>query len=185
MTGAPYWKQTLTLAPSIEAVRMQSVFCTEEMDRITEGDTYPRPRHWVPSALLEAYDMILRADGGSEGILKYMIDYNSSPYYERGYIDRHNINKPHYEEIERRFSGGVNVGLRVVEAQMSFADTEFDEDMSIETYGTRAGKDTYMPLISHWFVSDNSIPTYYGDSDSPALAFGENVKYLTEAELRR
>ena len=184
MTGAPYWKQTLTLAPSIEAIRLQSELC-KDMDRITEGDTYPRPRHWVPSALLEAYDMILRADGGSEGILKYMIDYNSSPFYERGYVDRHAANKPHYEEIARRFSGKHPVGLRIIEKPMIFAEAELDEDVSIDSWGCRAGKDTYMPLASQWFLADNSIPTTYGDIDFPAFATGENAKYLTEQELRR
>ena len=57
-----------------------------EIELVTEGDTYPRPRLWVSSSILEGYDMILRADGYTHTILKYMLDYNSSPSYETGYV---------------------------------------------------------------------------------------------------
>ncbi len=186
MTGAPYWKQTLTLAPPVEAIRLQSRWADKyDIERVTEGDTYPRPRYWVPSALLEAYDMILRADGESETILKYMVDYNSSATYETGYIDRHIKNECHYEEIARRFAGKKAVGLNVFEDQMLFSDVVFDDDYSINNYGSKTGMYSYMPKGSQWFLSDNSIPTTYGSDTGALLAFGENAARLTPEQMKR
>lgn len=76
ITAAPYWKNGPSLNSVIETARMQSAWCKEHgIDAITEGDTYSRPRCMVSSAYLEMYDTALRADGGSAGILKYMLDY--------------------------------------------------------------------------------------------------------------
>ncbi len=84
MTGAPYWTNAVTLGPNIDAIRVQQYWCDDSIELLTEGDTYPRPRLWVPSSYLECYDMILRADGNSDGILKYMIDYTYNADYETG-----------------------------------------------------------------------------------------------------
>lgn len=180
MTGAPYWKQAQTLAPCIEAERVQSVWC-EGVERITEGDTYPRPRHWVPANHLEFFDMILRADGGSEGILKYMIDYNSSATYETGYIERHRRNAPHYAEIERRFSGKRVVGLHIFENVGLFGVRDFEKDCPLSVNG----KDAFLPTTAQWFAEDNSIPTTYRhEAGFASLAFGANAAFLTEEQMR-
>lgn len=184
LTGAPYWKQMLTLAPCIEAIRLQTYWCdSSKIDLITEGDTYPRPRYWVPSALLEHYDMILRADEDSHGALKYMLDYNSSPNYETGYIDRHARNERHYEEIERRFWGKKTVGLHLYEKPMTFRDRIFDEDISIDNFRKKCGG--YLPLAEQWMLCDNSIPICYKSDSGPMMVIGENAQYVTEDELRR
>ncbi len=182
LTGAPYWKQAMTLAPCIESIRLQSVWCAGKgIELVTEGDTYPRPRLWVPAAHLEAYDMILRADGYTHTILKYMVDYNSSADYETGYVSRHRSNAAHYREIERRFSGKQTVGLHLYEREMTFADRVFDGDVSIDSYG----KIGYMPLASQWFLNDNSIPITYESCDCPLMIVGENARYVGEEELKK
>ena len=184
LTGAPYWRQMDKIAPSIEAVRLQSVWCDKDkIDLITEGDTYPRPRAWVPAAELEAYDMILRADGRSFGILKYMLDYNASPSYEAGYVHRHAKNKPHYTEIARRFAGGKTVGLHLYEHTMTLRDRLFDEDLSIHTYRANCGG--YLPLAEQWMLTDCSVPITYESDDAPMMVIGENARYVTEEELMR
>lgn len=183
LTGAPYWTQSLTAAPAIEAVRMQTHFCDGgEIDLITEGDTYPRPRHWVPSALLEAYDMILRADGRSHGILKYMLDYNASPSYESGYIRRHVKNEAHYAEIARRFSKGRAVGIELYERTMTFRDRIFDEDTPIESFRLACGG--YMPLAEQWLLADSSLPITYAEGEGALMVVGENAQYVSEALLK-
>lgn len=184
LTGAPYWKQMMTVAPTIESIRLQSVWCDEsKIELVTEGDTYPRPRHWIPSALLEGYDMILRADGHTHTILKYMLDYNSSPNYETGYISRHAKNKAHYEEIERRFGGKRTVGLQLFERPMTFRDRIFDEDVSISNFRVRCGG--YMPLASQWMLCDNSMPITYDADNGPLMCVGENAQYLTREDMKR
>lgn len=179
LTGAPYWKNLPTFATNIEAERLQNIWCGKDIELIAEGDTFPRPRHWIPAAELEAFDGILRADGGTEGIMKYIVDYNSSPDYETGYIDRHLRNAGLYEEIETRFANGTIEGLRVFEQKSQFSDIEFGQDHPIDKFGT------YLPLVSQWFLSDNSIPTVYGESDGAALVFGENAKSVTEDMMKQ
>ncbi len=180
MTGAPYWKQALTLAPSIEAIRVQTGWCGDGIDLMTEGDTYPRPRHWVSSAFLEHYDMILRADGNTDLTLKYMIDYNSNAEYETGYVARHRKNKPHYDEIERRFSGKTTVGVHLFEKDTTFADRVLDEDCPIERFPAIG----YLPFASQVLLTDNCIPITYTDTGYPTVAMGENARYVTDEQMK-
>lgn len=178
LTGAPYWQNMPTFATCIDAIRVQTEWCKGGIELITEGDTYPRPRHWVPAAKLEAYDMILRADGKSHGILKYMLDYNSDADYETGYIDRHILNSEIYEEIEKRFTGDT-VGLRIFEYPELLKSLEFNRDFPFSYYCT----DVYLPLVSQFFAADNSLPTTYQNTGGATLVFGENANYIDEEIL--
>lgn len=182
LTGAPYWDQIPTFAANIEAIRVQTHWladCNAEL--ICEGDVYPRPRHWVPSAYLEGYDMILRADGKCGGILKYMTDYHSKADYETGYIDRHIKNQPYYREAERRFSGKQTVGLNIIESLGEFENAEFGDDLTRENFHSYGG---FQPLVSQWFAADNSIPTSYCAKNCASLAFGENARYIDESVMK-
>ena len=81
--GAPYWAandpKNRRLSYVIGVSRMQRWWCEGQgIELFSEGDAYPRPRYCTPASFLEMYDMALRADGGWDGILKYMIDYTSS-----------------------------------------------------------------------------------------------------------
>ncbi len=187
LTGAPYWDNAVTLAPNIEAVRLQQYYCSIEggdIELMTEGDTYPRPRSWHSAASLEMYDMILRADGGSHGILKYMVDYNSKPLYETGYIDNHVLNAPHYAEIEKRFSGMECVGLNVFQTMSQFGDKNFDKLWNVNLYAPPALMYCQMPTFDQWFLCDNSIPTAYGKKDCASIAFGDNAIYLDDETMK-
>lgn len=182
MTGAPYWEDIPTFAGSIESIRLQTHWlsdCGSEL--ICEGDVYPRPRHWIPAAYLENYDMILRADGKCDGILKYMTDYTSKATYEKGYIERHIRNKSHYEEVSRRFAGKESVGLNIVENINTFETAEFGDDITRDTYHDYG---VFQPYVSQWFAMDNSLPTAYGRTDCASLVFGENARYIDENTLK-
>ncbi|MBC8559806.1 hypothetical protein [Fumia xinanensis] len=181
LTGAPYWACIPNFATSIETARLESQWCRhKDIELLTEGDTFPRPRHNVPAALLEGFDTVLRADGKTDGILKYMVDYNSSATYETGYIERHVRNKPLYDEIERRFTGDT-VGLNVLEVPEQFASIEFDADCRVEHYSSIG----LLPVVSQWFMTDNGLPTTYENKEGAILAFGENAKYLDDGMLNR
>ena len=181
MTGAPYWTNAVTLGPNIDAVRVQAHWCGDDIELLTEGDTYPRPRLWVPSAYLECYDMILRADGNSHGILKYMLDYTYNADYETGYVDNHLRNQRHYSEIEKSFSGKAATGLNVFENELLFCDEEFGTDIADLAQYKRK---TAVPTVSQWFLSDNSIPTTYGARDCASIVFGANAHYVDEELLK-
>lgn len=182
LTGAPYWEQIPAFAACIEAIRLQAHWLEKSgAELICEGDVYPRPRHWIPSAYLEGYDMILRADGGCGGILKYMTDYTSKADYETGYIDRHIKNLSHYEEIAKRFGGKKSVGLNIIEDTHCFENGDFTDDITRENYHNYGD---YQPYISQWFAVDNSLPTAYGQKGCASLAFGENANYINEETLK-
>lgn len=178
LTGAPYWQTLPNYATNIEAIRIQTNWCKGDIELMTEGDTYPRPRYWVSANKLEIYDMILRADNKSHSILKYMIDYNSSADYETGYIDRHVKNEPAYKDIEKRFVG-QSVGLRIFETPEILKSITFNDDYPTTSYGEAH----YLPLISQQFATDNSLPVTYGESDGATLCFGENANYLSKEDL--
>ncbi|MBE6705441.1 MAG: hypothetical protein E7583_09275 [Ruminococcaceae bacterium] len=187
LTGAPYWDNAVTLAANIEAVRLQQYYCNLEgsdIELFTEGDTYPRPRSWHSAASLEMYDMILRADGGSHGILKYMIDYSSKALYETGYIDNHVLNAPHYAEIEKRFSGMECVGLNVFQTMNQFTDKKYDDLWTMKLYAPQVSMFTTMPTFAQWFLCDNSIPTTYGGKNCASIVFGDNAIYLDDETMK-
>lgn len=179
MTGAPYWKNALSFATNVEAIRLQRSWCSSEIEAVAEGDTYPRPRCWVPASALEDYDMILRADGRSDGILKYMIDYTSSPDFEPGYVERQTRNRMHYEEIERRFGNKRAVGVRIFENMQLFQNTTVSDKMTLDRY-CRNG---HLPTMSQELCVDNSIPTTYEDDCCATVVFGENALHLTDEML--
>lgn len=181
MTGAPYWTNANAPGPNIDAIRVQEFWSGEGIELLTEGDTYPRPRLWVPSAELECYDMILRAEGKSHGILKYMIDYTYNADYETGYVDNHCRNQKHYDELERLFKDKEAVGLNVFEKPLLFADEEFGKEITnLWEYKRREP----LPLISQWFLADNSIPTTYGAKDCASIVFGANAHYIDDETLK-
>lgn len=184
LTGAPYWKNAASLPTNMEAIRLQANWCKQynpDIEVVAEGDTFPRPRHWVPASFLEHYDMSLRADGNLDGILKYMLDYNSRADYETGYMERHRRNKAHYEEIERRFSGKQSVGLNVFEAMLTIGKTTFDEKLTPNIL-CRNG---HLPTMAQEICVDNSIPTAYNDPESASIVFGEGAHLITDELLSR
>ncbi len=182
LTGAPYWTDALTLGPNIDAVRLQEHWCGKEIELLTEGDTYPRPRLWVPAAYLECYDMILRAEGKSDGILKYMLDYFYNADYETGYVDRHCANRQHYEQIEKRFSGKEPVGLNVFEKELLLEEEELGNEVQDLAFAIEMSR---LPLMSQRFLSDNCIPTAYEDETSASLVFGANAHSVDDGVLQR
>ena len=120
--GAAYWgnggvKHTISDAVSYQRQERIWMKRAPDIEFFTEGDVYPRPRYRVPAWLLETFDTALRADGPSDGILKYVFDYVQTPLYEMGYIERHEKNKPLYSEIHSAFGGGKTRGVFVYEAE--------------------------------------------------------------------
>lgn len=179
LIGAAYWPaswgppcQHLQYVAELE--RMQRRWCEGEgIEIFGEGDVYPRPRHFVPAAYLEAFDTILRADGGFDGILKYGVDYCSSPRYETGYADRAERSAPLYAAIEKHFSGKRSAGAGVACAMKKIRAKVFSDPA--KEIGGSYDDGFFQP--EQLLLTDNSIPMTYGEAPVTA-AFGENAKYL-------
>ena len=184
LIGAPYWAVNKgwgnRLQNIIELVRMERSWCGNGMEIVTEGDTYPRPRHFVPSSFLEIYDTSLRAACGFDGILKYGLDYYAQPEYERGYIKAHIKNKELYDNIPTLFDGKECVGVRVYEAKEKLRDMELYDGIK----NCNNVQNLFFSPSSR-MVSDNSIPTVYSGEGTGGIAFGENVKFVPKEALKR
>ena len=160
--GAPYWQAQNALAKKlarvIELARIQRFWCEGSgVELFSEGDAYPRPRYTTPASFLEMYDMALRADGGLDGILKYMLDYTSSTRYERGYIDRMVKNAPAYAWIEEHLTPGAAEGADVVCRPDKLRGANLPEGMT-----ARAAEDAYFFPAAQRLLCDNGIPMAYG-----------------------
>ena len=185
LTGAPYWaRENNTLSSVIESNRMQfGWFADSGIEIISEGDPYPRPRSRIPAAYLEVFDQILRADGGSDGIYKYMTSYREGPGYENGYSEFHIKNRPLYELIDKLFAGKKAVGITPHIKQQKLAAAVFDELEPFEEFGAYYRLDSVIPPEAY-LVTDLSVPTSYESGGYAGLAFGENARHLTDKELK-
>lgn len=174
LIGAPYWAEKrgwgCHMQDIIELERMENSWCTGEMEIVSEGDVYPRPRTACPASYLELFDTALRADGHMSGILKYGIDYNSRPGYESGYIESHEKHRAVYASLAEHFDGKVPCGVRVYERMEKF------EDMRIpRVYENRGEVENIFFSRAARLVSSNSLPTVYEGTGVCGVAFAENV----------
>lgn len=182
LIGAPYWAVHNgwgnRLQDVVELERMESSWCPEDIELLAEGDAYPRPRFACPANFLEGFDMALRAAGATNGIHKYMFDYNCSVDNEPGYIRKHLKNQPIYQQIERNFGDKTAVGVRVYEHMTKF------EDMDVPFY--YEGKDNVQNMFfspAARLLAAQTIPSVYEGLGTVGIAFGENAKYLDVGAL--
>lgn len=184
LIGAPYWASMGSWGFSrisyvIEQERLEAQSRNDsDIEIFSEGDTFPRPRHFVPSAYLECLDTVLRADGCTDGILKYSFDYAADCDYETGYNENHIRNLPAYEMIDRLFSDKTTVGVRVFDNMTKFNDVAMPTneknpaDVQLLAFNTSAR-----------FLASNSIPSVYSGNEYGGIAFGEDAKILTEKDI--
>ena len=183
MINAPYWCVSKAwgnrLGHTVELGRMQSAWCDGQgIELMSEGDVYPRPRHYVPASYLEGYDAMSRFGGGTDGILKYMLDYNSSPTYETGYIDKHLKHQPLYDRLAKEYARGSAVGVRVYNAMTKFREADFTGVEDVMEYGWN----TFFSRAARVLV-DNAIPATYHGTGLCGIAFGENARHLPQEAL--
>ncbi|MBR5247848.1 MAG: hypothetical protein IKV27_02705 [Lachnospiraceae bacterium] len=183
LIGAPYWAVDKVYNDRLQDVinlqRIEASWRDEDVEVLCEGDVYPRPRYATPSNYLEAYDMALLADGTADGIIKYVIDYYSPEGYESGYIDRHLKNAPNYEWIMKNMRSKTNVGVRVYEFMHTIKSTNLPETYA----GHKFIQNRYSSPASK-MMSACSIPITYSGDGCCGVAFGENVRYLSEEQLK-
>ena len=185
LIGAPYWAVKRSwgneLQDVIELERMEAAWTRRgDIEIISEGDVYPRPRSACPAVYLECFDTALRAAGCLDGIQKYGIDYTSDPGYETGYAAFHEKNRSLYREIDRAFSGRKSFGVRVYEFPKKISGTEAPTAVN-------AGYDPCDLFFSRAarLLAFNGIPTVYEGEGACGIAFGENARYLTDGALKK
>lgn len=149
----------------------------KNIEVLTEGDVYPRPRYKVPANYLEIFDTALLAAKVGNGIHKYMLDYTSKVNYETGYLARHIKNKPVYTEIERIFGDKTPTGVRVYESMDKIHTFDFTGIEKLHHFAA----DSFFSRASR-ILSDSSIPTTY-EGDGVGIAFGENARHLSDEAL--
>lgn len=185
LIGAAYWPTFWAppadrLAYVAELERMQGFWCADaDLELMAEGDVYPRPRSFVPSAYLEAFETILRADGRIGGILKYGVDYCSLPRYETGYADRAERNRAVAEAISSRFAGKSDVGVGVACTMKKLMHCVF-QDPKKELDNDYRRSHFLQP--EQQLLTNNSIPIAYGSADVQVV-FGENARHLDLSAL--
>lgn len=180
--SAPYWAALqgarARMSYIIEGTRMQRAWCEgEDVELFTEGDVYPRPRFMCPASNVEMFDMALRADGGFDGILKYMLDYTSSINYEKGYVDAMVRHAREYEWIDAHMPGGVCEGVDVLNRYDKLRNAVIPADMSVGELG-----DVFFHYPAMRFACDNSLPLTYNSHNVHILS-GENGRYITEEQM--
>ncbi|MBQ2956482.1 MAG: hypothetical protein IJE08_08465 [Clostridia bacterium] len=180
--GAPYWSanepKTRRLGYVISMNRMQRYWCEHSgVELFSEGDVYPRPRYMTPASYLEMYDMALRADGGWDGILKYMIDYSSSEQYEHGYVDRMVRNRPVYDWIETHMAKGTADGADIICGFDRLKHADLPEGMTYQE-----ANEAFFCTPAVKLAADCCVPVTFG-TGNVHIAFGENGRYITEDQL--
>ncbi len=179
LIGAPYWNDlrafgTTGLGAVIDLERMQLAWCKEyapDIELMSEGDVYPRPRTAVPSSYLESYHQALAADGFAD-ILKYMLDYSFDPAYETGYIRRHCLMRELRAAIADAFRGTEPAGIYVFEEMRKLAD------MDCTGWAEGPLSHRLTPAAAN-FAGALSLPISFVRSayTKTALLVGENAKY--------
>ncbi len=184
LIGAPYWAALnawghTRISYVIEQERLEAARRENpDIEIFSEGDTYPRPRYRVPAAYLEGMDTVLRADGCTDGILKYTFDYTSDWDFEKGYNETHIRNMPVYDAIDGMFSGRETVGVRVFDSIRKFGN------LNMPYYEDNPSKVQELAFsVTARFLTANSLPTVYGGNEYSGAAFGEDARILTPEML--
>ena len=182
--GAPYHYKRQNVLRGIERTRMQAAWCKNSgIEVFAEGDVYPRPRYNTPARTAEMYDAALLASGETDGILKYVFDYNRDIDYEKGYVNLHKKNAPLRQEIARMFAGKKTVGVRVFERMDKLPGWVLPETLDKEVVAYLKKDElggTPAELLSH-----NAIPTVWqGGGEYPVAVFGENARYIAKEDLK-
>lgn len=172
LCGAPYWAakgRRHTLPASIECARLTASFMDDSgIERMAEGDVYPRPRYTCPASFLELYDQAMRIDGGYEGILKYMFDYVAGPDFEPGYLKFHQQSAPIYQKLPKFFPKGANAGVRIHIRPHTYEGADLD-------LITRPDSRTPYPADGA-MLAGCGIPTIYRGKGFCNSVFGENAR---------
>ncbi len=180
--GAPYWNPNII--HQLETTRLEFSWIRDiDIEVMSEGDTYPRPRYNCPSKPLELFDLLLIANNQDDDLLNYIYEYNFGPEYESGYEERYLKNEGLRCEVAEIFKGKKSVGVEVFQNIHILENYDFPEEAPKNVH--KAALEYYQARSSH-ILSQNSIATCFENKESgyPLLLVGENAKYVDLSRLK-
>lgn len=181
IAGAPF--RNPDIIPILENSRQQCAWGENSgVELFSEGDTFPRPRIRIPSKPMELFDLMICADGSTDGILAYVECYDNKPDYEEGYVNRFSRNNALRESIFEMFGDKTPIGVGVVTAYHKAEDWVLPQTLHPMTAEmlTFAADSPARDLLSA-----NSIPTCYDTAgDYPLLIIGENARHVALDRLK-
>ena len=183
LIGAPYWAVRKSWGCSMQDViqqeRLECVWTKKgDIEIISEGDTFPRPRSNCPASYLEGFDTAMRVDGSTEGILKYVIDYMSNADYEQGFVRAHLKNEDVYKALPDFFDEKKSCGIRIWEMQNKISDME----MPTKVNGKVQIEYLFFSKASR-ILSHLAIPTVFEGEGVCGICFDENARNLPLSAL--
>ncbi len=180
ISGAPF--SNANVLPIIEYSRQQYAWGKGSgVELFSEGDIYPRSRGNVNSRHLEIFELIMSADGTSDGMLAYLFDYFSYPDYEPKYVERYCRNAKIRGELREIFEGKRSIGVEVVGVAHKAQRWQLPEELEQQSLDMMlaAVKPASVDLLA-----PNSIPsTFEEQSDYPLLVIGENARHVSLERL--
>lgn len=180
IAGAPF--RNPDIIPILENSRQQCAWGkNSDVEMFSEGDTFPRPRIRIPSKPMELFDLMLCADGCTDGILAYVECYDNKPDYEEGYVNRFAKNNSLRDSVFALFRNKTPVGVEVATIPHKAEDWELPQNLHPMTAEmlTFAADSPARDLLSA-----NSIPTCYcADGTYPLLIIGENARHIALERL--
>ncbi len=183
--GAPYWETVLgrCISDVIGYQRLERQWLRKysDIEFYTEGDLYPRPRYRVPGWLVESYDTALRADGSTDGILKYIFDYVQTPTYETGYLERHLRHLPLYDEISCAFNGGKIRGVQIWEQEHLLLDADLPETTPHQVGHLQTGPQSDAVRFLNRVCAASSVT----DNEDAVIVMGESARHIPIKLLER
>jgi hypothetical protein len=181
ISGAPFRNQNII--PIVEYSRQQYAWAKDSgVELFSEGDLYPRPRTHIASRPFELFELLMQADGTSEGMLAYLFDYNSKPTYETGYVDRYCKNDQIRQSVLEIFKDKKPVGVEVFGVPHKAEEWKLPEELHPKAFemlveAVRPG--------SFDLLGANSIPScFYEQEDYPLFIMGENARYVPLSRLK-
>lgn len=180
--GAAYHNVSVPL--TIETNRVQAHWCRDTgVEVFCEGDVYPRPRYNVPSRYLELFDLGLLASGETDGILKYMFDYNRPAEYECGYFKRHQKNEALRNQVKEIFDGKKATGVYIVDEMRKTKQWHLPVETpeGVSDYICAALENARQAKA---ILVSNAIPVTYEKAGHPLCIMGENAWYAEKEDLQ-
>ena len=179
-TGAPYWvalqRQRFKgqrLSAVIECARNQISWSkNSDAEFFAEADSYPRPCYHCNASLIENFDIVMQASGVRS--LKYIIDYYSSPEYEKQYYKIHTRNIPLCEYIQNAFKDSKPFGVRLYRPAHRLSDISFPD----EFIGEKPVMTKSFFSMSASMLSALGIPTVYDGKSDFAAVFGDEAHHF-------
>lgn len=185
-TGAPYWVTPMRdrfhgqkLCSVIESTRLQRVWTNAEgIEAFSENDSWPRSAFHTAASLCELFELAMQADGVRS--LDYVFKYNSSPYYEKNFLNAYLRDIPLFTAIRTAFAGKRATGVRIFRNMHTIRTECLPEHFIGEKNVERLFFSQSAAMLSGL-----GVPTCYEGDASVGAAFGNEAEAVPAERMPR